>query len=566
MLPAPKAPKGDEGGTAAAVLPPKAVVAPKVVALPAPKAPDVDEGGAAAAVPAPKAIALVVAVPAPKVVVLVAPKAPNIDEGGAAAAEPAPKAIALVAAVPAPKVVVLVAPKAPKGDEGGAAAAVLLAAGAEAEEAAKATLGVDAGVPPTACIIRAKSASVDLMPWVSQGRADEARAGIAATGVAFAPEAPTPKPKAGDEAAEAELPNARGDGAGAGDEKPAGADDVAKEKGLETDDAEAKERALAAVKVGDAPVPKGEPDAGTCAAAAPLGFGDAAANWAALLGPLSPAMPILRAKSASVGLMPCVSHGLADADPDFVAVLTEGGGVLELALPNPNFMAPASAGFASPPVGTGVAVALAATPKLNLGAPNCMPAPAAGCFSSLFAASGFFVSHAMHSTAPAAGCFFSLFAASGFFVSHAMHLGIPSSLITRQTAHRHSLPSGSSFGGLKSFRFCAVSSSSELPMSASESSEPTSDSLSSTKSSFGALSLSDLLADLLGVLLGVLVNESVKISALAECPAALSFCNSPGNPRTPTLSRMRANSSRGTGSCKSPSARVRAVSRPGILT
>ena len=504
MLPAPKAPKGDEGGTAAAVLPPKAVVAPKVVALPAPKAPDVDEGGAAAAVPAPKAIALVVAVPAPKVVVLVAPKAP-------------------------------------KGDEGGAAAAVLLAAGAEAEEAAKATLGVDAGVPPTACIIRAKSASVDLMPWVSQGRADEARAGIAATGVAFAPEAPTPKPKAGDEAAEAELPNARGDGAGAGDEKPAGADDVAKEKGLETDDAEAKERALAAVKVGDAPVPKGEPDAGTCAAAAPLGFGDAAANWAALLGPLSPAMPILRAKSASVGLMPCVSHGLADADPDFVAVLTEGGGVLELALPNPNFMAPASAGFASPPVGTGVAVALAATPKLNLGAPNCMPAPAAGCFSSLFAA-------------------------SGFFVSHAMHLGIPSSLITRQTAHRHSLPSGSSFGGLKSFRFCAVSSSSELPMSASESSEPTSDSLSSTKSSFGALSLSDLLADLLGVLLGVLVNESVKISALAECPAALSFCNSPGNPRTPTLSRMRANSSRGTGSCKSPSARVRAVSRPGILT
>ena len=81
------------------------------------------------------------------------------------------------------------------------------------------------------------------------------------------------------------------------------------------------------------------------------------------------------------------------------------------------------------------------------------------------------------------------FTAFGFLVSHATHLAMPSSLMTRHTSQRHSLPSGSSLGGLKLVRFAAVSSSSELPMSASESSESTSDSSSSTKSSWAALPL-----------------------------------------------------------------------------
>ena len=204
----------------------------------------------------------------------------------------------------------------------------------------------------------------------------------------------------------------------------------------------------------------------------------AAADFAA--AGAAPAAAILRLKSADVSLMPCVSHGRAD---DVAAGFAAGAAVTVApgaadakppaqVEPEPNLSAGAAPEAAPAAAGAGAADGAAAdVPKPNL-IPDAPPPPP---------------TPKVMPPDPALGS--SPFTAFGFLVSHATHLAMPSSLMTRHTSQRHSLPSGSSLGGLKFVRFAAVSSSSELPMSASESSESTSDSSSSTKSSWAALPL-----------------------------------------------------------------------------
>lgn len=194
-------------------------------------------------------------------------------------------------------------------------------------------------------------------------------------------------------------------------------------------------------------------------------------------------------------MIPCVSHGRADAAAGFGAAAADdakGGADAAADVPNPNLIG------AAPP--------LADPPELP-------PNPT-------------WIAPPLSFASPPVGAF-------GFLVSHEIHLTTPSSLITRHTAHRHSLSSGSSLGGLKVRRFCAVSSSSELPMSASESSEPTSDSFSSTKSSCAALFEGDAAA-LVGVLL--LMTQFCGVGLFLETVVLLvplRFCKSAMKPTIP---------------------------------
>ena len=329
--------------------------------------------------------------------------------------------------------------------------------------------------PLNAPILRAKSAEVSLMPCISHGRADDAGgAGFAATaGLALVWSNENDGVEdAGAEAKENEADENENDGA---DVDPCG---VPKLSALGT-----------AEKLGDAAGLKGEAAAPVPPPIAPIlraksaevslmpcvshgRLEEAAAADFAAAG-AAPAAAILRLKSADVSLMPCVSHGRADD----VAAGFAGGAAVAVAsgaadaklpaevAPEPNLSAGAAPEAAAGAAGAGAGDDTAAdVPKPNLipDAPPPTPTPK------------------VMPPDPALGS--SPFTAFGFLVSHATHLAMPSSLMTRHTSQRHSLPSGSSLGGLKLVRFAAVSSSSELPMSASESSESTSDSSSSTKS------------------------------------------------------------------------------------
>ena len=421
--------------------------------------------------------------------------------------------------------------EAPKGD---AAATAPVAAGA-----------APPAPPPIAAILRSKSAPVGLMPWVSQGRAEEA--GFAAVPVAAgaAPPAPPPGFAAGAAAGLVSVAGAK-EKLGAGlVASPAAVEGAKTNAGAVVEGGDANESAFAATNVGDAPLPNGEPleAAADGAAAGPELKGDAAAGLPCCSGS-APAAPILRAKSASVDLMPCVSQGRAKEAAGPAALLADLAAGAGEAVPK---LKAAVSGGALAPSGDceGWPAAPAAAPPELAGAPNLMPP----------------VPVPNENPPPPAGAAATAVAAFGFFVSHEMHFGMPSSLITRHTAHRHSFPSGSSFGGLKFIRFAAVSSSSELPISASESSESTSDSFSSTNSSFEALPLPALDADLLGLFTG----EGEKLApAIEKTPSC--FFNSAENPMMPALPSMRAISSTGTGFRTSLSAISRVSFRPGTST
>ena len=386
---------------------------------------------------------------------------------------------------------------APKGfaPNGEAAVAPVAAAGADEKLNLGAVAMVKEGVvaavegaleaPPNAPILRAKSADVSLMPCVSHGRADDAggAGGAAAAGFALLWSNENDGPEdAGADAKENEADENENAGA---DVDPCG---VPKLSALGT-----------AEKLGDAAGLKGEAAAPVPPPIAPIlraksaevslmpcvshgRLEEAAAADFAAAG-AAPAAAILRLKSADVSLMPCVSHGRAD---DVAAGFAAGAAVTVApgaadakppaqVEPEPNLSAGAAPEAAPAAAGAGAAdddaAAAADVPKPNL-IPDAPPPPP---------------TPKVMPPDPALGS--SPFTAFGFLVSHATHLAMPSSLMTRHTSQRHSLPSGSSLGGLKLVRFAAVSSSSELPMSASESSESTSDSSSSTKSSWAALPL-----------------------------------------------------------------------------
>ena len=186
---------------------------------------------------------------------------------------------------------------APKGfaPNGEAAVAPVAAAGADEKLNLGAVAMVKEGVvaavegaleaPPNAPILRAKSADVSLMPCVSHGRADDAggAGGAAAAGFAL-------------------LWSNENDGP-----EDAGAD--AKEN-------EADENENASADVGPCGVPKLS-NLGTAEK-----LGDAAGLKGEAAAPVPPPIaPILRAKSADVSLMPCVSHGRLEeaAAADFAA-------------------------------------------------------------------------------------------------------------------------------------------------------------------------------------------------------------------------------------------------------